>query len=231
MPSMGDAPVRETPEAVATRLFRPIAPGYERGAAVLSLGQDARWRRHMVADLKLRAGSLVLDVAAGTGSISRLLESEGHRVVAVDLSPEMLSHHSGRHRIRAIADHLPFADATFDAVTFGYLLRYVEDPAETMRELTRVLHRGGAIGMVEFGCPRWVWGVAWRAYTRAVLPIAGRALGSGWYDMGRFLGPSIEQFHRNYRDLSRQWEDAGLVDIKVHRPSLGGGLVMWAHRA
>jgi demethylmenaquinone methyltransferase/2-methoxy-6-polyprenyl-1,4-benzoquinol methylase len=184
----------------------------------------------MVGGMQLVPGSLVLDVAAGTGSISRLLEARGRRVVAVDLSQEMLTRHTGRRRVRAVADHLPFPDETFDAVTFGYLLRYVEDPVATMRELSRVLRPGGMVGMVEFGRPRGIARFLWRVYTRVVLPASGALIGSGWYQVGRFLGPSIEEFDEDHPDLTHRWEEAGLVDVTVRRPSLGGGLVMWARK-
>jgi len=225
-------PVRpkEQPEATAARLFREIAGDYQRWAGILSLGQDGRWRRAMVGGIQLPPGSLVLDVAAGTGSISRLLEARGYRVVAIDLSREMLTQHSSRHRVRAVADHLPFREETFDAVTFGYLLRYVEDPVATMREMGRVLRPGGVVGMVEFGRPRGIAGFLWRIYTRAVLPMAGAVIGSGWYQVGRFLGPSIERFHEDHPDLTLRWEQGGLVDVTLGRPSFGGGLVMWARR-
>ena len=212
------------------RLFRDIAGDYQRWAGILSLGQDGRWRRLMVGGIRLAPGSLVLDVAAGTGSISRLLEGRGHRVVAVDLSDEMLTQHPGRLRVRAVADHLPFPEKTFDAVTFGYLLRYVEDPVVTLRETSRVLRPGGLVGMVEFGRPRGTARLLWRLYTRAVLPLAGAVIGSGWHRVGRFLGPSIERFHEDHPDLTLSWKEAGLVEVTISRPSLAGGLVMWARK-
>ena len=227
---MGSARSTERPEATAARLFRDIASGYERWAGILSLGQDGRWRRLMVGGLQLPPGSLVLDVAAGTGSSSRCLETHGYRVVAVDRSPEMLSRHPGRLRVKAVADHLPFQAETFDAVTFGYLLRYVEDPIGCLQELRRVLRPDGVLGMVEFGRPRGIAGLLWHLYTRAVLPLAGAVIGPGWRAVGRFLGPSIARFHQDHPDLPRRWEQAGLIDVTSRRPSLGGGLVMWARR-
>jgi demethylmenaquinone methyltransferase / 2-methoxy-6-polyprenyl-1,4-benzoquinol methylase len=220
----------QSPEATAARIFRDIADDYERWARILSLGQDGRWRRLMVEGVGVSSGDLVLDVAAGTGSISRALEEKGARVVALDLSPEMLSQHPGRLRVRAVADHLPFPDETFDAVTFGYLLRYVDDPVATMREIARVMRPGGRVGMVEFGRPKGVARLLWRLFTRIGLPVAGVFVGSGWYRVGRFLGPSIEEFDEAHPDLAGRWEEAGLADVVMRRPSLGGGLVMWARK-
>lgn len=217
------------------RLFAPIAPNYDRWSAVLSLGQDPRWRSEMVDRLDLPPGARVLDVAAGTGLITRLLEQRGHEVVALDLVPAML-HHARRHGARAVlatAEALPFPDATFDGLTFGYLLRYVRDPLGTMRELARVVRPGGPIGMVEFGRPHGIWGSPWWLYTRVGLPVVGALAGPGWPRVGRFLGPSIDAFHRRHPPsaLRHCWEQAGIMDVHVERRSLGGGLLMWGRRA
>lgn len=216
----------------ARRLFAPLAPGYERWASILSLGQDRRWRAAMVAGLGLPPGGRVLDVAAGTGSISRLLAACGHRVVALDQSWEMLTHHRGGQAVEGQAEHLPFPDGAFDAVTFGYLLRYVDDPEECLRELARVVRPSGVLGMVEFGRPSGGWGLLWLVYTRLVLPAAALLIGSGWGEVGSFLGPSIDDFHRRYPGdaLRWCWEAAGLLEVRTARPSLGGGLLMWGRR-
>ena len=233
--SASDASAIETSlDDTARELFAPIAPNYDRWSALLSLGQDPRWRRALVERLELPPGARVLDVAAGTGLITRLLEARGHEVVALDLSAEMLTgaRRRGATTVLATAEALPFADATFDGLTFGYLLRYVSDPLLTMRELARVVRPGGAIGMVEFGRPRGVWGPPWWFYTRAGLPAAGLLAGRGWTRVGRFLGPSIDRFHRRFPGdaIAALWEAAGLTDVCVARPSLGGGLIVWARR-
>src|SRR5207253_3248118 len=136
--------------------------------------------------------------------------------------------------IQAEAERLPFAASSFDAVTFTYLLRYVDDPAATMRELARVLRPGGRIASLEFGVPPWAparW--AWRAYTAVGLPLLGRAFSRDWYEVGRFLGPSIREFYARHpvHDLVTLWREAGLVDVEVWRMSFGGGIVMSASRA
>ena len=218
----------------AAKLFAPIAPNYDRWSTLLSLGQDPRWRRELVDRLDLPPGARVLDVAAGTGLITRLLEARGHEVVALDLSREMLelARRHGATGVLGAAEALPFSDKAFDALTFGYLLRYVKEPLETMRELTRVLRPGGRIGMVEFGRPHGIWGPPWWLYTRVGLPVAGLLAGPGWTRVGSFLGPSIDAFHRRFppEAMTAIWESAGLTDVRFARRSLGGGLIMSARR-
>ena len=98
------------------------------------------------------------------------------------------------------ADQLPFADATFDAVTFSYLLRYVDDPAATIAEMARCLRPGGTMASLEFAVPPQPdWHAAWWCYTRLALPVLGGLTGGGaWYQVGRFLGPSISAHYRRY---------------------------------
>lgn len=219
---------------MAQSLFAPLGPGYERWARILSLGQDPRWRRRLVAGLDVGPGSTVLDIAAGTGSITRLLSQEGAGVVSLDQSSLMLREavRRGATGVVASAEALPFPDAGFDAVTFGYLLRYVNDVERCMVEVARVLRPGGAVGMLEFGRPRGLWGPPWWAYTRLALPAMGFLAGRGWYRVGRFLGPSIDDFSARYprSRLVDVWRSAGFDEIETVRLSLGGGLVMWGRK-
>ncbi len=201
---------------------------------MLSLGQDGRWRTAMVAGLRLPAGASVLDVASGTGSITRLLQQTGGEVVAVDQSVEMMSNADlgDAAAVMATAEALPFRDGSFDALTFGYLLRYVDDVPRCMRELVRVVKPSGRVGMVEFGLPKGAWAMLWRVYTRLALPIAGTFIGSGWKRVGRFLGPSISEFSRRQpiEILMENWQKAGLVDVRAESLSGGGGLIMWGRK-
>ena len=98
------------------------------------------------------------------------------------------------------AERLPFADGEFDALTFTYLLRYVDDPSQTMRELARVVKPGGRIASLEFAVPPSAIAHAlWVLYTRVGLPALGRLVSRDWYEVGRFLGPSISGFYRRTR--------------------------------
>ncbi len=222
----------------AERIFTGIAGSYDRVATVLSLGQDPRWRRALVDAIEARPTDRVLDVATGTGMVAQALHDRyGCAVVGLDQSADMLRIARTRGGVfEAIlegrAEHLPFADAAFDHLTFTYLLRYVDDPATTMRELARVVKPGGRVAMVEFGVPGGVWRPPWWLYTRIALPLAGRAVSARWSAVGAFLGPSIERFHADHPvvAIERYWREAGLADIRTRRMSLGGGVVMSATR-
>ncbi len=227
----------------ALGLFAGLPARYDRMGALLSFGQDPRWRRAMVDGIAPRPGQRILDVATGTGLVARELVHRGAgEVVAVDQSDEMLAGARGRltadpelaKRIRLVqadAEHLPFDDAEFDALTFTYLLRYVDEREATMRELARVVKPGARMGMVEFGVPRNIAARAlWRVHTRAGLPLMGRVVSRQWYDVGRFLGPSIEQLQASEPDLPGLWRRAGIRGIRVRQMSFGAGLVMWGER-
>jgi demethylmenaquinone methyltransferase/2-methoxy-6-polyprenyl-1,4-benzoquinol methylase len=131
------------------------------------------------------------------------------------------------------AERLPFGDAAFDALTFTYLLRYVDDPKATMRELARVVRPGGVVAMLEFALPRGVWRLPWELYVRVGLPAAGAIVSPAWREVGTFLGPSIRDFYERYPPaaLVELWRAAGVEDVHVRRLSLGGGVVMWGRRA
>lgn len=217
-------------------LFAPLGPTYDRVGAVLSFGQDPRWRRFLVSRLPPDGGH-VLDVATGTGLVAAQLLARGFRVTGLDQSTEMLAvaraRFTGRvELVEAPAEELPFADASFDHVTFTYLLRYVDDPAATMRELARVVRPGGTVAMLEFGLPRGLWRPLWNLWVGVGLPAAGRLISPGWHEVGRFLGPSIRSFHEAHpeRALLGFWRDAGIADVRSRSLSLGGGVVMWGRR-
>jgi demethylmenaquinone methyltransferase / 2-methoxy-6-polyprenyl-1,4-benzoquinol methylase len=133
---------------------------------------------------------------------------------------------------RADARSLPFADGTFDGLTFTYLLRYVEDPAATLKELARVVRPGGVIAGLEFGVPRGVWRSPWELWVRVGLPGAGRLIGHGWYEVGTFLGPSIRGHYARWPvpRLLEAWREAGIEDVRAQRLSLGGGIVTWGRK-
>jgi demethylmenaquinone methyltransferase / 2-methoxy-6-polyprenyl-1,4-benzoquinol methylase len=228
---------------LARELFAPLGPTYDRYARLLSFGQDPRWRRFLVSRIDARPGDAVLDVATGTGAIAiELVRRTGCSVVGIDQSPEMLA--VARERVaqaglsdrislvEAGAEALPFADGEFDGLTFTYLLRYVQDPAATLRELAGVVRPGGSVGGLEFGVPRGPARPFWSLYVGLALPLAGRLISPDWRRVGGFLGPSIREFAAAWppERLAAAWEEAGIGSVRSRRLSLGGGVVTWGRR-
>jgi len=193
----------------------------------------------MVAGLDLPPKALVLDVATGTGLVAGdTIRRFDVRVVGLDQSAEMIREAASR-RIEALSlvrgdgQQLPFADATFDAVTFTYLLRYVSDPAATVAELARVLRPGGEMASIEFGVPpNAVVRKLWEVYALMVFPTLARAVSPGWRDVGDFLGESIASFDRNFPParLEELWRRAGIRGVRTKRMSFGGGVVTWGRK-
>jgi demethylmenaquinone methyltransferase / 2-methoxy-6-polyprenyl-1,4-benzoquinol methylase len=228
----------------ARELFAPLGPTYDRYARLLSFGQDPRWRSFLVSRIPTDALH-VLDVATGTAAVAiELAEAAaGRTVVGVDQSTEMLA--AGRERVERAglaerielregrAETLPVEDGEFDALTFTYLLRYVDDPAATMRGLARAVRPGGTVGMLEFAVPHGVWRPLWELYVGVGLPLAGAVVSPGWRSVGSFLGTSIRDFYEQLPEsqLLELWREAGVVDVQARRLSLGGGIVLWGRRA
>ena len=227
----------------ARELFAPLGPTYDRYARLLTFGQDPRWRAFLVSRVPTDA-LRVLDVASGTAAVAiELARAAPERtVVGVDQSRDMLA--TGRARVEradlgdrielreARAESLPFGDAEFDALTFTYLLRYVDHPGATLRELARVVRPGGVVAMLEFGVPRGIWRLPWEVYVRAGLPAAGAVVSPAWRTVGGFLGSSILDFYAQWplERLLELWAGAGVRDVRARRLSLGGGIVVWGTR-
>jgi demethylmenaquinone methyltransferase/2-methoxy-6-polyprenyl-1,4-benzoquinol methylase len=237
---LSDADGSIDPNGFAQQLFTGLPKRYDLLEALLSFGQNGRWRRSMVDHVAASGSARILDVATGTAGVAlQLADRTPAHVVGLDLTEAMLrrgqaavasSPHAERiHLLAGRAEQLPFPAESFDALTFTYLLRYVADPAATLVELTRVLRPGAPIASLEFHVPpNRFWRAWWWFYTRAVLPAAGSLAGRSWYRVGRFLGPSISQHYRRHPvpSIVAIWESAGLVDVEVELMSLGGGMVM-----
>lgn len=244
---MGDpGPKATSPEnAFAADLFDALPARYDRLAETLSFHQNRRWRRELVRHITRFQPERILDVATGTAGVAiALARATDAHIVGVDITESMLER--GRERVRdagldsrirlemARAEELPFPDGSFDAVSFTYLLRYVADPAATLAELARVLRPGGGMASLDFYVPpNPLWRMAWRGYTRLLLPAGGFVLGGRpWAGVGRFLGPNIEGFYRRWPldRIFEAWRTAGMVDDDHELMSLGGGLVMWGRK-
>jgi len=227
---------------VAREVFDGLPPRYDRLAWLLSFGQDRRWRRSVVDRVAAGQPGRVLDVATGPAGVALAVAGRTRAtVVGVGRNEPMLRRGwrnvqaAGRTgKVRLVvgrAEQLPFRDECFDAISFSYLLRYVDEPAAAIAEMTRCLRPGGTMASLEFFVPPAAgWRAAWRVYVSTVLPLAGwLAGGTPWWRVGRFLSGSIPDHYRRYPlDWHvRAWEQAGRRDVGWQVMSLGGGLVMW----
>lgn len=195
----------------------------------------------MVSRLRSAPDARVLDVATGTGAVAEeIVRQYGCHVTGIDQSPHMLA--EARRRVdekglgdridlrEGEAERLPYPDDEFDAVTFTYLLRYVDDPAAVLRELVRVAHPRGVVASLEFGVPpRRPAYLAWRLYTVALLPLMGYGMSRGWGRAMRFLARNIPEFYSRYPlgDVVKLYRDAGLDDVRVRRLTFGACVVIW----
>jgi demethylmenaquinone methyltransferase/2-methoxy-6-polyprenyl-1,4-benzoquinol methylase len=213
------------------RMFDAVAKRYDVTNDVLSLGQDRRWRREVIAAVGPKREEIVLDLAAGTGTSSQPFAELGAMVVPCDFSLGMLQvgKRARPHLPFTAGDgtRLPFADQTFDAVTISFGLRNIVDPLAGLREMRRVTRPGGRLVVCEFSHPTWApFRTLYVEYLMRALPPVARAVSSS-PDAYVYLAESI-----------RAWPDQqGLADLVAEagwqRPewrNLSGGIVA-LHRA
>jgi demethylmenaquinone methyltransferase/2-methoxy-6-polyprenyl-1,4-benzoquinol methylase len=245
MPALiqAEATARANAAELPRRVFSPIARDYDRPALVLSLFQYRRWHRVLLSTLHPPPGARLLDMATGTGALAfDLLSRTDAIVTGADITRPMLlqaqaraaARFDGRLRlVECSAEAPPFANESFDAITFAYLLRYVSDVRETLGGLARLLKPGGTMASLDFAVPRGVWYPLWRFYTGVILPAGGRLFSPHWQEVGTFLGPSIRNFYRRWPEdrLLDAWRDAGFADVRSRRLSLGGAIVIWGTKA
>jgi demethylmenaquinone methyltransferase/2-methoxy-6-polyprenyl-1,4-benzoquinol methylase len=222
---MTRARLDKLPSDVA-RMFDAVAARYDLTNDVLSMGQDRLWRRATVQALGAQPGERVLDIAAGTGTSSEPLADAGVDVVPADFSMGML--HVGKRRrpdlgfTAADALQLPFADASFDAVTMSFGLRNVADPLGALMEFHRVARPGGRLVVCEFSQPvnAALRGV-YLNYLMRALPAIARRISSD-PESYVYLAESIREWP-DQRELTRHLEAAGWAEIAWR--NLTGGVV------
>lgn len=212
-------------------MFDDVARRYDLTNDVLSLGQDRRWRRQVLAAVDPRPGERVLDLAAGTGTSSEPFRRRGATVVPCDFSVGMLR--VGKRALPHLpfvagdGTRLPFADDTFDAVTISFGLRNVVDPDAGLRELLRVTRPGGRLVVCEFSAPTWApFRVLYLEYLMRALPPVARAVSSS-PDAYVYLAESIRAWP-DQPALAARVAAAGWRSVEWR--NLSGGIVA-LHRA
>lgn len=176
----GPDPLAIGPERAAAvrEMFDRIAPRYDALNRLLSLGLDARWRTRTAVGLALAQGSVVVDVACGTGMLTRAVIAAGHRAVGMDVSAGMLARAGpGLALVRGDGLCLPLGNETTDGVTCGFALRNVVDLGALMAEMARVLRPGGRVALLEVAEPELAPArVVHRLYFQRVVPAVGGLL-------------------------------------------------------
>jgi demethylmenaquinone methyltransferase/2-methoxy-6-polyprenyl-1,4-benzoquinol methylase len=212
-------------------MFDDVASRYDLTNDVLSLGQDRRWRRAVVEAVDPQPGDCILDLAAGTGTSSLPFAERGAYVVPCDFSWGMLAtgrrRHSGLAFVAGDATLLPFADASFDAVTISFGLRNVHDPELALLEMLRVTRPGGRLVVCEFSHPTLVpFRHVYTEYLMRALPPLARAVSSN-PEAYVYLAESIRQWP-DQRGLATSLQRAGWAGVAWR--NLSGGIVA-LHRA
>lgn len=210
------------------RMFQRIANHYDRMNRLMTFGRDLALRRYAIRRAALPKGGRLLDVGTGTGDMALLAleQDESLRVVGVDFTPAMMRIAKGRpngHRVawcEADALMLPFAEATFDAVTSAYLLRNVADVSTALREQVRVVRPGGKVVCLETSPPpRTIWRPLVMFYLHVLIPLLGQVI-VGDRAAYTYLPTSTQNF-KTPDDLASIMRSMGLVDVCYRRFMLG----------
>jgi demethylmenaquinone methyltransferase / 2-methoxy-6-polyprenyl-1,4-benzoquinol methylase len=217
------ASLDKDPSEVAS-MFDGVARRYDLTNTVLSAGQDRTWRRATRAALELKPGDVVLDLAAGTAVSTVELARSGAWCVACDFSVGMLAAGAGRDvpKVAGDATRLPFADATFDAVTISFGLRNVVDHVAGLEEMARVTRPGGRLVVCEFSSPtNRLFATVYKEYLMRALPSVARAVSSN-PDAYVYLAESIRAWP-DQAQLAQRISAAGWSAVRWR--NLSGGIV------
>ena len=213
-------------------MFDSIASKYDRMNHGMSLGIDRQWRKRFVRALdgRLAAKAKVLDLACGTGDLTKALSQHGWQVTGLDISSEMMEVGKGKCAgldpepsfVLGSAEAIPFSDNSFDAVTIAFGLRNFDHRAQCLREIRRVLKPGGTLAVLEFAVPKnRLWRSLYLFYFKHAMRLAGRLVGSG--EAYGYLVDSVLAFPR-YEALTAEFSAAGFTKTSYH--SYSGGIAV-----
>ena len=213
-------------------VFDSVATKYDVMNDVLSLGLHRAWKAYTVAVAAVQPGMQVLDIAGGTGDLARAFAAragESGRVVLTDINEAMLR--VGRDRLldeglvvptaACDAEHLPFADGSFDLASVAFGLRNMTHKEAALAEMCRVLRPGGRLLVLEFSRPAEAIAKPYDWYSFTLMPLLGRWI-AGDADSYRYLAESI-RMHPDQATLKAMMKTAGFGHVDVH--NLAGGIV------
>ncbi len=159
-------------------MFDSISPTYDKLNRIMTFRFDQTWRRRTLESLQLASGSLILDLACGTGDFVKMARQSGYRCIGADFSFGMLSHSQlSSNLVASDALNLSFATDSFDGVTCGFALRNFTELPPVFRELARVLKPRGRIGLLEVAQPSSrILRIGHQIYFNNVVPFIGGLL-------------------------------------------------------
>jgi len=218
-------------------MFDAIAPNYDLMNRVMTMGQDQGWRRFVVAQAGDPGNGWALDLATGTGDIASLMahsHPSGH-VIGADFSLNMLQEAQKRFQKQSIAwqacdaNHLPYGDNNFESVTFGYLLRNVDNSLQVLREVYRVLKPGGRVVCLDTTPPQKNFLYPFiRFYFRFGIPFLGRLIASDEAAYAYLTGSTMD-FH-TAEELAAIFTEAGFVEVDYRKFMMGTIGVHWGRK-
>jgi demethylmenaquinone methyltransferase / 2-methoxy-6-polyprenyl-1,4-benzoquinol methylase len=219
-------------------MFDAIAPNYDLMNRVMTMGQDQGWRRFVVAQAGDPGSGWALDLATGTGDIASLMAHSypsGH-VIGADFSLNMLQEAQKRFQKQLIdwqacdANHLPYEDNSFESVTFGYLLRNVDDSLKVLQEVYRVLKPGGRVVCLDTTPPQKNFLYPFiRFYFRFGIPFLGRLIASDETAYAYLTGSTMD-FH-SAEELAAIFREAGFVEVDYKKFMMGTIGVHWGRKS
>ena len=223
------APGPQKQAELVQAMFDRVAPRYDLANTLLSLGQDRHWRRVAAQAAQVGPGDRALDVAAGTGGLSRELARGGAQVIALDFSFNMLAAGAARGEpgeaitwVNGDGTRLPLPDHSVDAITIGFGLRNLPDPVAGLAEFARVARPGARLVVLEFSHPAWApFGAVYTRYLVGALPHAAKLVTSDPAAY-RYLAESIQRWP-DQAALARWIADAGWDGVRWK--NLTGGIV------
>jgi len=219
-------------------MFESIAFSYDFQNSFLSLGQDISWRRTLARSVQVPQGGILLDLATGTAELAMeiCIHHPGLRVAGLDFSPRMLAIGQRKVRARALggrvdlnlgdARRLPFKTDSFDCATMAFGIRNIEEQHDVLKEIWRVLKKGGQLWIMEFDCPdRPVLGRLYRFYLDHIMPPIGNWLSRTDYAY-TYLARSVHRFPAE-KDFLQEIAAAGFKTLGVEKLSLGIAKIYW----